>query len=153
MQHTRPASKQLTRILHEYRCEKIKVCSTGNAVVDRVRLTLSYNNIVISQNREKLGRAHASSTSRFNQRVYNIIVGETMDIYHPTCPIATDKCASSSFPFFCHACTCAAESANCLSFLADASTPRATTRRTPAPAGLTPPSTRQTDAMGRKAIA
>ena len=105
-----PASKQLTRNLHEYRCDKIKVRSTGNAVVDRVRSMLSYNDIVISKNKEKLGRADASSTSRFNQRVYDIIVGETMDIYQPTCPIATDKCASSStlFPFFCHACTRAA---------------------------------------------
>ncbi len=96
--------------MHEYRCQTIKVRSTGNAVVDRVRSTLSYNDIVISQKKEKLGRADAGSVSRFNQRVYDIIVGATMDIYHPTCPIATDKCASSStlFPLFCHACTRAA---------------------------------------------
>jgi hypothetical protein len=73
------------------RCEYLKVRSTGVEALDRVRESLSFNDIKVSQNKELWGKQDTSKSTSFNNKVYHIIVGETLDIINPTCPYATTR--------------------------------------------------------------
>jgi hypothetical protein len=73
------------------RCEYLKVRSTGVEALDRVRESLSFNDIKVSQNKDLWGKQDTSKVNSFNNKVYHIIVGETLDILSPTCPYATTR--------------------------------------------------------------
>jgi hypothetical protein len=81
----------------EYRCEKILVRSTGSSVVDRVRESLSYNDIEVSKKSELLSQQGNARIKAFNDKLFNLIAAESLNIYDPqsTCKNPTDACINS----------------------------------------------------------
>jgi hypothetical protein len=62
-----------------YRCEKVKVRSTGNSVVDRVRQRLSYNDIQVTRNPSVWKDAKSTNEgayTSFNNELFHILTSE-----------------------------------------------------------------------------
>ena len=83
---------------YAYRCEKITVRSSGSTVVDRVREQLSFNDIVVSQNFEKMKEERSMCAkgtcryNRFNDKLYQLITSSAIDTISHNCSIFTDRC-------------------------------------------------------------
>jgi hypothetical protein len=73
----------------EYRCEKILVRTTGSSVVDRVRQSLSYNDIHVSKRSDLLSQQGSARIEAFNNKVFSLIASETLNIYDPQNPCVT----------------------------------------------------------------
>ena len=62
-----------------YRCEKVKVRSTGNSVVDRVRQRLSYNDIQVTRNPSVWKDAKSTNEgayTSFNNELFHVLTSE-----------------------------------------------------------------------------
>ncbi len=65
-----------------YRCEKVKVRSTNNAVVDRVRERLSYNDIQVTRNPTVWKDAKTNDKAmynRFNSNLFHVLSSEVLN--------------------------------------------------------------------------
>lgn len=86
--------------LHMHRCAKIKVRSTGNAVVDRVRENLSFNDITVSQNKELMRkqlndeRTRANVTT-FRDHLYDLITSTSTNVIQTDCSQVQDACINA----------------------------------------------------------
>lgn len=75
-----------------YQCDAIKVRTSGSSVVDRVRSSLSYNDIVVSQNPNLLQGQDQSRIDEFNRRIYDIITSEVFNISQAGCSTSGNRC-------------------------------------------------------------
>ena len=69
--------------------------TTGSTVVDRVRTALSYNDIYASQNPDRWGNQNATGFQLFNDKVYQLITSEVLDIYQDKCTVFNDRCINA----------------------------------------------------------
>lgn len=74
-----------------YQCDAIKVRTSGSAVVDKVRSSLSYNDIVVSQD-PNLIKGQEDRLKEFNRRIYQILTEEVLNISQPDCSTYNDRC-------------------------------------------------------------
>ena len=75
-----------------YRCEIINVRSTGNPVVDRVRETLSYNDIKVMNTPHLLSKQDPAKVKQFNDKLFEKITKDVTNIYTDQCNVFTDRC-------------------------------------------------------------
>lgn len=81
-----------------YRCTYRKVRSTGNAVVDRVRESLSWNDIVVSQRTDLMAKQRIDSLDRvnaFKKHLYSIITGDTLNVIEKDCKELQGYCINA----------------------------------------------------------
>lgn len=74
-----------------YQCDAVKVRTSGSSVVDKVRSSLSYNDIVVSQNPDLI-KGQESRLAEFNKRIYEIITSEVLNISQSGCTTYNDRC-------------------------------------------------------------
>ena len=77
------------------RCEVIKVRTSGNKVVDRVRERLSYNDIYGSSQKERLAKEDPKTRAAFNSRLYDIITQDLSSSIKEGCLDMLNQCINS----------------------------------------------------------
>ncbi len=87
---------------YPYVCKKLTVKSTGSVLVDSVREKLSYNDIKVSQNPDKMKQERSKCSANkecayntFTDKLYKIITSSALDTVSHNCSIYTDRCINA----------------------------------------------------------
>ena len=93
-------AKHVTR--YPYACKRLTVETTGSVLVDSVREKLSYNDIKVSQNFDKMKEERSKckagqkcAYNEFTDKLYQLITSSALDTVSHNCSIYTDKCINA----------------------------------------------------------